>query len=495
MSPNWRACRSAGPYWWKRGISTERPHSRLELSAGFPPEKPASLEAALGRPLTPEFETKCLACHGAPAADKQAQAGVHCEACHGPAKAHLLAVSQGNPKAGVQDGSQSCTQCHNGFTPLADPLPEDLLISSQVTALQNSECFRQSAGAITCTQCHDPHRDASDLKARSEKACAQCHAVEASTKDRCLGCHVPNAVRGPFEMADHWIRVHPEQAAKSPHTVSPRSKLPVQHEYVRMMALETRAQAEEMRQRVQHGESFFELARDHSLDRTKVSGGYLGDLRLSEAKPALAGILRPLAPGEVSPAVENGGRFVIFQRFPRDFRWQANQIFEAAGRLRAEGKQAEAAKTYLKALEIYPRFLRALILLGSTLGEGGAPDRAAAALEFAAQLYPGDAGAQYNLGIAYDALKRPADAEKAYQRAIAIEPGLTPAFQNLAADLVEAGSLQEASEWIQKGLRENPLSAILYYNLATVREQLNDKPGAEQARKLAGVLDSRLSAR
>jgi len=131
------------------------PHRRLVISPGFSLEPPQSYESAFGKILSPVFEKKCLTYHGQP---NQAGAGSHggigCESCHGPGMAHIQAVSKGkalgsilNPgKVTGEQAMEVCSQCHTGFSPLFDPLPDGLLISSQVRALRNSECFIQSGG-------------------------------------------------------------------------------------------------------------------------------------------------------------------------------------------------------------------------------------------------------------------------------------------------------------------------------------------------------------
>ena len=143
--------------------------NHLALSLGFPEEKPSNYETALGRVLTPYLETRCLGCHGSPRTHgTTVETGVACENCHGPGQPHLDAVKSHsrnfgilNPdKLPVAERMRPCTQCHAGSSVVEDPMPDDVLISDQVTALKNSECWRQSAGAITCTNCHDPHRDA-----------------------------------------------------------------------------------------------------------------------------------------------------------------------------------------------------------------------------------------------------------------------------------------------------------------------------------------------
>ncbi len=162
--------------------------NRLALSLGFPEEKPSTYETALGRVLTPYLEKRCLSCHGAPRTHgTRVETGVACENCHGPGQPHLSALSahsrdlaMWNPnKLPITERMRPCSQCHAGSSIVEDPMPDDVLISDQVTALKNSECWRQSAGQITCINCHDPHQDAPRpvLVARAEKTCLRCHSA------------------------------------------------------------------------------------------------------------------------------------------------------------------------------------------------------------------------------------------------------------------------------------------------------------------------------
>src|SRR5690349_5735701 len=189
------------------------PDGQLRRSPGFPMEKPSSYETALGRVLTPNFEKKCLSCHGQPQGHgSHIDVGVTCESCHGPGQMHLSAlgkksVDKGilNPvKLPISEQMQPCSRCHAGFSMVQDPMPDDLLISDQVTALQNTECWRQTGGKITCVSCHDPHQDAprATLVSRSEKVCLQCHSAGLSDHaglcplnrgTGCVGCHMPEA--------------------------------------------------------------------------------------------------------------------------------------------------------------------------------------------------------------------------------------------------------------------------------------------------------------
>jgi tetratricopeptide (TPR) repeat protein len=422
----------------------------------------------------------------------------------------LQSVADGKPKSGIINPArlanaevlERCGQCHSGFADLSDPLPDDLLISNQVNALKNSECYIQSGAGLSCITCHDPHQDSSAVEAKSVAACRSCHdrAVQkraalcpVNQKDSCLKCHMPEATKGSFTMSDHWIRVHPEQNAAIPSRDSSlKTTLRPRRFFLRIIVTQDQARAAEVKTRLQKGESFFDLAREYSLDATAPDGGYLGEMWLDQIEPKLAEAASNLAPGETSAIVENGGKYILFQRLPRDFRSKADQIQQQASELRSRGKLAEAIAKYREALVIYPHFLRALIFLGTTQGEQGQAENAAGVLEFAARLYPKDPAAQYNLGIAWGALGRAEDEMRAYRKAIELQPDLVPAYQNLGAALLSAGQLMRAVEVYRLGLDQNPLSAAMYYNLAVVEEQLGDKANAQRWLDLARGIDPEL---
>jgi predicted CXXCH cytochrome family protein len=455
----------------------------LVLSPGFPEEKPTTYESALGRVLSPSFEKKCLDCHG------RTDSGVRCESCHGPGKAHLEAVAAGKPHTGFGKAAESCAQCHSGFSVLYDPLPDDLLISNQVNALKNSECFVQSEGRIRCTSCHDPHEDSPRVAAKSIETCVGCHSARVerhaalcpvNREGGCVGCHMPGVTKGSFTMVDHWIRVHP--GPKRDH-IQATSKVRPRRVYLRIIVTDDSAKAAQAHQRLEKGEPFFEVARDVSLDPSAAGGGYLGEMWLDQMEIKLADAVASLAPGDFSPVIDAGSRHIIFQRMPRDFREQADRLQQQASALRVKGRLAEAVDKYTEALRVYPQFLRALIFLGATYGQQGNGERALGILEFGARLYPDDPAAQYNLGIAYGALGRTADEIRAYRRAIEIEPDLLPAYQNLGAALYSTGQTVSAIDAYRRGLDVNPLSAVLYRNLGVVTD--SDAPAAI-ARKIEG---------
>ncbi len=485
---------------------------KLVLSPGFPESAPTSWETAVGRVLSPDFETKCLGCHGAVHSDNH-ETGVRCESCHGPGSDHLQAIQTAAPNKAILNPKrlsnperlQQCAQCHAGFGDLQDPIPGDLLISNQVNALRNSQCYIQSGAGLSCTTCHNPHHDAAHNETKPIQACLGCHSPAAKTRaalcpvnqtSDCLTCHMPEQTKGSFHMVDHWIRIHPEQQTPVPvHAATKRTQFRPTHLYLRMITAAGPAKAAAAHAELAAGIPFFSVAQKYSTDSAALSGGYLGDMSTADLDPDLAKAALALDPGQFSDVLEINDKPVIVSRLPRDFRYEAEQLEQQATQLREARKFEEAAAKYQAALQIYPRFLRALVFLGVTFGEQGNAPRGAAVLNYATQLYPNDPAAHYNLGIAYDALNRPADSIREYQRAIELQPDLIPAYLNLGSAYYSTRRLDEAADAYRRGLNQNPLTATLYYNLAQVYTDQHKTAEAKQASDLAAAIDPKFAKR
>jgi tetratricopeptide (TPR) repeat protein len=231
--------------------------------------------------------------------------------------------------------------------------------------------------------------------------------------------------RPPFLIADHWIRVHGEATAtRRPDAL--RSRVTPKRLYLRMIRFADRAKADEVRRQLTSGGSFFELARANSIDQdTAAGGGFLGDLEAARLNPAWSAAALRLEPGELSDVIEAPGRYFILQRLPRTFRDDAAAHFQQAMTLRQTGDRRQSAAELLEALKIYPYFLRALTYLGITYGEAGNPKAGEGVLNLAIALYPRDAGAHFNLGIAYCAQGNENKIPE-YQRALELDPDLHP---------------------------------------------------------------------
>ena len=492
------------------------PNHALAISPGFGSGEPGSYEDALGRVLSPGFQEKCLTCHGEPGTlGAGAHGGVECESCHGPGLEHVQAIRQGKPGAGIVNPAKlavdqrldTCARCHMGFADRSDPLPKEMLVSSQVSALRNSECFIQSGKALLCTNCHDPHRDrtAAEVEKASIAACLGCHSSAAKQRSalcpvnasaQCIGCHMPQADQGVFHMTDHWIRVHPEQGIQSAkRDESLRSQIPPLREFLRIIVVDEKLKAEGAAARLTKGEAFSDVAKDTSMDNTAPGGGYFGEMWLSEMEPKLASAAAQLRYGESSGIIDLGNRWMMLQRMPRDFKEDADKLFEQASVLKAGGDVKGALEKDGQALKAYPYSLRALILMGATLGESGDLKRGSEVLVFAARLYPKDATAQFDLGLTLGALGDPAGQIEAFRRAIELDSDNVAVYESLGAALYSAGDWKSAIEVCHAGLQIDPLRAGLYFNLSLMLGQHGDTEGSKRARDLATQIDPRLLSR
>jgi hypothetical protein len=196
------------------------------------------LGQALGvmyRTFSPQTEImRCFRCHttgplalGEGFAIEPSEAGVQCEACHGPGADHAARASAGtldpkqpgivNPGKLAPDALlQACGQCHR--PPAEQPSEIDYRdpwnVRHQPLYLVRSACYRQS-GTLTCMTCHDPHAPlVRNDAAGYDKRCQSCHpaanACKAGKTSACASCHMP-AVQPQegLRFTNHWIGVFP----------------------------------------------------------------------------------------------------------------------------------------------------------------------------------------------------------------------------------------------------------------------------------------------
>lgn len=199
--------------------------------------------------------------------------GISCETCHGAGREHvrrersplhaLLPRAIVNPARLPRERQlDGCALCHGGTAPLSitpfSYVPGERLEKvfrvntppdtgtpdvhgNQVALLERSRCFR--AAPMTCSTCHDVHREQRDLAALSGK-CLACHTPQScglfprhgrALVDRCVDCHMPartsatvvsNRLGKPLrvQVRTHWIKVYPEFQEPSTLTVGREGK-------------------------------------------------------------------------------------------------------------------------------------------------------------------------------------------------------------------------------------------------------------------------------
>ncbi len=175
--------------------------------------------------------TTCIGCHSTSGQVHgtrvdDLRAGVGCESCHGPGRKHVasqdaglasLDIAFGKGKATAQEELHLCGRCHrspDNLTVLPDP--NDLKLARfQPVGLSQSACFRQSAGALKCTTCHDSHTSPDAKLANFDGRCQHCHdttranhtVCSVEPAGQCTTCHMPAVEVHPgVSFHDHWIR-------------------------------------------------------------------------------------------------------------------------------------------------------------------------------------------------------------------------------------------------------------------------------------------------
>lgn len=167
--------------------------------------------------------------------------GVTCESCHGPGKAHVegggdVTKIKNIGKLGTKEIDATCLGCHAGAHPNFDrsphaksgvsclgchgvhdsQTPEKLLKAEQPKLCFQCHSDQKAAfdmpfhhpvneGAVSCSDCHDPHGtfNKANLKSTADQnaICTKCHAEtrgpfvyeHAAVKaEGCVGCHTPH---------------------------------------------------------------------------------------------------------------------------------------------------------------------------------------------------------------------------------------------------------------------------------------------------------------
>ena len=175
---------------------------------------------------------------------------------------------------------------------------------------------------------------------------------------------------------------------------------------------------------------------------------------------------------------------------PRDF----GTLFIYAGILRKLGRLDAAAQTLRQALASDPRNLDAQATLFHVLEEKGDPAGAAVALEALLRERPDWAEALFNYGRVLSKLMRPAEAEAALQRAIAIDPGLLRAYRMLGGVLLGQCRIDEALDLYRRAPRNPDIASAELFALNASERVREDELFARHAqfgRELEHAVPSR----
>ncbi|MFN7923561.1 MAG: tetratricopeptide repeat protein [Bryobacteraceae bacterium] len=477
----------------------------VELPLTWYPESGGywAMSPAFDRPdhpgFTREIGFECMFCHNgypamragedwprnSPVFPETLPEGIDCQRCHGPGAAHVSAAGSGslarlrdsivNPARLPADRQMEvCMQCHLETTSLAlpgaltvpgrgvfsyrpgEPLanyalffqPPDLRehfdFVSSVTRLRDSACFLRSAGKMTCTTCHDPHRipRGQAAVAHYSRVCRSCHsqalsAAAHSTVSECVSCHMPK--RRPEDVVhamatDHWIRARPTAPPPPAEERHDGNTAPYRGEVKLYYPAALKANAEQqltaaiaqVKQQANLGEGIRRL--EAAIARWKPASGE--------------------AYFELGEAFRNAGNFA-----------RAEQAFTEACRrsparwvhwygygltLTAAGKFSRALEVLGKAEQLAPAEPTIVFASAEALMRLGRRDEAIAAYRRALARNPDMAEVWNNLGSALVAATQRDEAESAFRESVRIRPDLAPAQVNLANLLLGGSRVDEA---------------------------------------------------
>jgi predicted O-linked N-acetylglucosamine transferase (SPINDLY family) len=136
------------------------------------------------------------------------------------------------------------------------------------------------------------------------------------------------------------------------------------------------------------------------------------------------------------------------------------------------GDVQQAEPLYRQIIEFDPNHADAWQLLGEIAIRGGRHDLAIEYIGRAISLNPGFAAYYSNLGVAYDAIGRVAEAAMSYQRALELQPAYPEARNNLGVLLRRQGRLDEAAANLREAVRLRPDYAEAHNNLGIVLLEL-----------------------
>ena len=224
--------------YYRAAVSYSSSLGKLSVDDDFKGVSPASLEAALGRPLSTDALRGCLGCHSPGTAVgehfdlEHLVPGDSCEACHGPGAKHVAAMRAGkhgeslifNP-AHLRPAEELdfCGDCHHTIQQVKTGVFQGVrTVIPQAYRLTQSRCWNAADSRSRCSFCHDPHSPLLRDTAAQDGKCLACHAASAAAPVRadhpgkacpvapkdCTHCHMPKvSVPGSMAFTDHRIRI------------------------------------------------------------------------------------------------------------------------------------------------------------------------------------------------------------------------------------------------------------------------------------------------
>jgi tetratricopeptide (TPR) repeat protein len=154
-----------------------------------------------------------------------------------------------------------------------------------------------------------------------------------------------------------------------------------------------------------------------------------------------------------------------------------------------DGRFAEAAENYRRALEADPQYAIAHNNLGVALYHSGERDRAVDAFRDALRANAGFVKARLNLGLLLTKSRRFQLALEAYKQVLVTEPESPLAWNGVGLVLSELRKFEDARNSFARAIQARPRFAEAHYNLSFTLSTLGDHEGALRETKRALEID------
>jgi len=465
------------------------------------------------------------------------QMGIGCERCHGGGSTHLEAAeargsaeqiqsSIFNPRrASKQLQRDLCYQCHFAsgtqfardriyrpdksvfaYRP-GDPLSSSIInldyaqdsrpldefkIAHQGYRLEQSRCFQESRGEMTCMSCHNPHESPATVEKAEffRNKCLQCHRVEACKEnglarqgagDNCASCHMNK--RRPQDAVRTFFTDHKIQKLKSKtsgvRAVQAKPVVPRKLElviyknrslslleekyflgmaYLQLPVDQLAAPNPHQRKKGVNLLEEFVKTHQHTPDKANCSA------YLSRAFYLLAEAYRQsgqldLALNSYQEALECDSTFT--------------DGYVNLGALLAQLKKPEDAfLNFKKAISLNPQDAMAYRNLGSLYAWVGDLQQATLQFERSLKADPDNSGAYHYFGKALFMTENYEGALVAYESALDRDPRNAEIYLDCVASLLELQKVEQALKYVQAGLRYAPTHPQGLELLATIQKRV-----------------------
>lgn len=432
-----------------------------------------------------EATTRCLECHNtwfehvAGTSNQYRRdnfvLGVGCERCHGPGREHVT-FHQAHPQAHSTKGVvhpgrlrrdrqlDVCAQCHSNavthrgpafnyrpgepleafYRTVAGKHPENDHVANQVKYLRQSKCFQQS-DTLTCTTCHNPHRntDAGSvqrgcLKCHQPAHCAEQDKLPVAVRSNCTDCHMPRRI---------WMNVHF-------HTEDDKYVPPIRR-FEHRIAVYPTARDEVLL-------AWYRMQSDgHSREEADRLRRGLVEHWLAEADKrrrayrflAAIGAIREALRLDPAPATRDQLQEIVAIQARLDA-----DLVEALHQIDAH-RFPEAIETLNNILRVKPDLAIAHGKLGTVYAILGQNERAVEQLQAVARYDPDDSYGYMMLGWLAYLQDRQEEALQAYRRANEVEPFSAKINYHLGLVLNKLGRLPEAIACFRRVLVIDPKHA------------------------------------